>query len=75
MKLRLITNNKETSSELKELTSLICPALNMEESTKEAQYYESKVILNEKLCIVSYSKDKRSKNAILEITLSDEVFN
>jgi len=74
-KIRLTTDDKEASLELKELAALICPELNMLENTKGAQHYEAKVRLNEKFCIVSYTEDKRSKNAILEIRLSDEVLN
>jgi len=73
--LRLSTDNKNATSELRQLTSLICPDFDLEIFSEGPIEFQAKVILSDKLCLVSYSEDKHSKNAVLEVKEVDVVLN
>jgi len=73
--LRLSTDNKNATSELRELATLICPDFDVEWFPDGPMEFQAKVILSDKLCLVSYSEDKHSKNAVLEVKEVDVVLN
>ncbi len=73
--LSLATDNKKTTAELREFASLVCSDFVLEDGCKGPINLQAKIFLNEKLCLVSYTEDKHSKNAIFEVKLSDEVLN
>jgi len=73
--LKLFTDNKKATSELRLLATLICPEFTASAGDKGLIRFQTSVYLNDKLCLVSYFEDKHSKNAVFEVKLENVVLN